>query len=368
MFPDRRKILERIKKATVAVAYLNTADEDIHMKFEGVNTMRLKVLGYIFLLASICWLLCGCLMQAQKSESPPAAPETKVVAQEHKKEISVAASTESAKPGPKKTSLPEAEAKALLIPEAPIIEHPPAPEAKAIYAPPPEAKATLKLEVLEKSITEREAPVKSQPKPELRVSMPAFPWPPPRYSAIANIPIEFIGYKIKSPTLGDVAIKLESALENAGYSERSYYYILNGFALITRIERIDVDGRPFTDDNRWIIGFRPMETFSLASYIKALFIATPGHYRVIVFAITDRPFAPSSKKADSKEFSELLLSGQNTLPKEIAKLQYSSMYRCTALIYEFIQKATTKTPSYVYPSNLTGKLHLTRARILEGLK
>src|SRR5688572_955441 len=68
-------------------------------------------------------------------------------------------------------------------------------------------------------------------------NMPAFPWPPPRYSAFAPIVREWIADG-PLPTLGSVATRLEAAFDRTGYGERTYYWVPGGFALVSRIEQI----------------------------------------------------------------------------------------------------------------------------------
>ena len=76
------------------------------------------------------------------------------------------------------------------------------------------------------------------------IALPAFPWPPPRYSAFANIAVEWVAPGTE-PVLGEVARQLERAFNIAGYGESSYYRIPGGFALASRIEHIRADASPF---------------------------------------------------------------------------------------------------------------------------
>src|SRR5262249_10233244 len=62
--------------------------------------------------------------------------------------------------------------------------------------------------------------------------MPDFPWPPPNPSAWYVIPNDLIvNASSGAITLEDIAGRLERALDNAGYSQRSFFKISGGFSL-----------------------------------------------------------------------------------------------------------------------------------------
>src|SRR5262249_152293 len=135
-------------------------------------------------------------------------------------------------------------------------------------------------------------------------------------------------------SLSQVASALELALEKAGYSERSYYAVPDGFALVSRIEQITQTGEPKGPFERWTIDLKPPHVFSLRSYLSSLFTANPGKYRVIAFVVPPHPVVATgaSEFTASKDW---LWSGSNKLPTSIRILQFSDEYSCTALIYEF---------------------------------
>jgi hypothetical protein len=90
------------------------------------------------------------------------------------------------------------------------------------------------------------------PRPPGGGTMPAFPWPPPRYSAFATIVREWVA-EGSAPALGLVGRRLETAFDRAGYGERSYYWVPGGFALVSRIEQIRADATPVDPPARWAI-------------------------------------------------------------------------------------------------------------------
>jgi hypothetical protein len=125
-------------------------------------------------------------------------------------------------------------------------------------------------------------------------SMPEFPWPPPAASASYVLPDRlFTSYR----TLGDVTEAILAALEQNGYVERSFFRTApGGVALVTRLERINDDGSPSAENERWAAASQPLEsTRSLLDLLQGLFFVDPGHYRVIVFVLQELPFSQSAE-------------------------------------------------------------------------
>ena len=198
---------------------------------------------------------------------------------------------------------------------------------------------------------------------------PVFPWPPPRASASVVLPTEFLIKSTDSVShFRDVDRKLAAALDSGDYSERSYYAVPDGFAVVTRLEQIDPDGTPKRSPDRWTSEVRPLAKFSLSAYFKALFKANPGFYRIIVFVVTSQSFSQSTT-AVSREDSELWLStGLNTLPAALGEREFTEGHRCTALIYEFKQPGSGVRARLDLPSDLPGRTHLEKASLWDALR
>jgi len=191
---------------------------------------------------------------------------------------------------------------------------------------------------------------------------PKFPWPPPRASAFDTIPRELLVGNAAHPTFGAVAQAIESAFKQAGYGERSYYGVPDGFAIASQIEQINQDGSPKEAVDRWSLETSPLRKFSLGSYLTALFTAQPGYYRVIVFVLTSQAFPQRDVKVTPEQSKGWVWGGLNKLPEKIANQEYSSAHSCTALIYEF--KQTGKHAELLDPSQITAKTHLEKAGLI----
>lgn len=121
------------------------------------------------------------------------------------------------------------------------------------------------------------------------IRIPSFPWPPPAASADEVIPRATLEQGAIPKSLGDVEARLASALRANGYVERSYYAVPDGFALVTRLEQIGSDGTSKPPPGRWSLSSRSASDFTLSDYVRALFTADPGYYRVIVFRFHRHP-------------------------------------------------------------------------------
>jgi len=197
---------------------------------------------------------------------------------------------------------------------------------------------------------------------------PQFPWPPPKASAFVMIPDTLLVNKNTKMTLGDVALDLENAFQKAGYGERSYYSAPEGFALVSRLEQIYPDGSSKEESERWYGDYCPPRVFNLTSYLKALFKANPGHYRIIVFIVTSQPFNQTNSTVNRKQAMAWLNGGLDKLPPLIAKIQITSDYKCEALIYEWEQLSADHQPIFKDPSPLLGATHLEKAKLWKELQ
>ncbi len=198
--------------------------------------------------------------------------------------------------------------------------------------------------------------------------IPQFPWPPPRASASAVIPAAFVKPGgVDTATLGDVADEISAALDTGGYFERSYFGAPGGFAMVTRLERINPDGTPTDEAERWTVGALPLTSFSLAAYLRALFTAPSGHYRIIVFVVSSQPFAQSETEVQRDEALAWLSDGLNRLPDNMALAPFTPQHTVTALIYEFEQPGNQEA-MLMLPAHLMGRVHLQRAQLWDALR
>jgi hypothetical protein len=199
--------------------------------------------------------------------------------------------------------------------------------------------------------------------------MKEFPLPAPEASTRQTLPESLFAFGPDMTTLRDMDRVLSSALDATGYGERSYLWVPDGFALVTRLEQIYADGRPKPPPARFSAGPVPLRTFSLSDYLRALFTADPGYYRVLVFVVTPHDVSETSKTPTDEEARDWLHSGDAALPSVVAEKPRPPQVKCVVLVYEFENKKTTATtPAVPVPSDIDAKTHLQRAGIWEALR
>lgn len=204
------------------------------------------------------------------------------------------------------------------------------------------------------------APLPGAPLPEaLPPDVPPFPWPPPAASAATNLTRQLTTHH-EFAKLGDADDVLQAALQSTGYADTSYYGVPGGFALVTRLEHIDANGASRPETDRWLVEAEPLRRFSLRDYLRALFTADPGHYRIIVFIVTDAPVNQGEQRIAENDALTWLREGRQGLPQALAARPWTPDMTCTALIYEFVHEQQ-QDPQVVVPGALGGLTHLSRA-------
>jgi tetratricopeptide (TPR) repeat protein len=193
--------------------------------------------------------------------------------------------------------------------------------------------------------------------------LPSFPWPPPASSARYDFPQEtFKRYR----TVGEVSDAILDALRRSGYVEYSFFQTGDGgVALVTRLEKIANDGTPAAEGERWPAGFNN-DPASFIDFVRGLFYAKPGHYRVIVFVLQEASFTQSHDTVTGNTAEDWLRGGANKLPPAIRQRPFGKDSTCTALIYEFASDGSAAVKGVV--SALTGRQHLQRAGLLAVLE
>jgi hypothetical protein len=204
-------------------------------------------------------------------------------------------------------------------------------------------------------------------------TFPSFPWPPPTASAREVLPPTILTTGSKQSTLGDIDAILVKALDKNGYVERAYFAVPGGFALVTRLEQIDLDGKPMSPPARWSDhSTLSLQNFSLREYLRSLLTANPGYYRIIAFVVTPVSFSESKKIISEAESSDWLRSGSNYLPGSVARMPSPANVECTALVYEFKRRsAATDSPDQItllLPSQLDSHVHLVNSGLWASLE
>lgn len=192
---------------------------------------------------------------------------------------------------------------------------------------------------------------------------PKFPFPPPRASAFKVIPRSyFSGNEVTS--LSKVLYnRLIPALDASGY-EYSFYSIKDsGIAVVTRLEKMNDDGTSVQGMDRYATNKNWATSFTLADYLKSLFVAKPGYYRLIVFTLCPYSITQANNTLTKSKADSLFAAGADRPEDNIMNYSFSKRYECTALIYQFIKPNQVDTAREFDPSTLTCQQHLDKSGI-----
>ena len=204
--------------------------------------------------------------------------------------------------------------------------------------------------------------------------LPAFPHPAPKPSArmaLSDSLVRSLLGERPSPRLKDMADALDRTLSAAGYAERAYFSVRRpgqtlGFALVTRLERIRTDGAPFPPEERFMPATAP-DRFNLADFLKSLFVAPVGYYRLLAFVVSTAPVRTDGQPMDSKGADALMERGDRRLRGCVADLAMTSDHSVDVLIYEFRHAPEEQTEdqqvAQLAPGRLDPVLHLSQAGV-----
>lgn len=191
-----------------------------------------------------------------------------------------------------------------------------------------------------------------------------FEWEPPMPTTFARLPGEFGLVGGDGISLGSFADVLEAALTKAGYAEKAYYSVPGGFALVCRMEQIDRDGVPLPPPHRWGEQEPGMQKFSLGEYLRSLFLAPAGHYRLLVFVVTDQAFGFEQRTVTKGDTAIWFREGVVGLPRQMSQRPTTPETKCFALIYEFLKADAKEPAAFVSNETVGALLQLQRGGVL----
>jgi hypothetical protein len=165
-----------------------------------------------------------------------------------------------------------------------------------------------------------------------------FPWPPPQPFLYEIRPRQTFSRNVT--TLSDISELLKTKLAHSGYSDFRFFSIRrDGFALVTRMERIDAQQRSIAGPGRWEdAGGLALYagSFSIPAYLRALFTRRTGNFRVFVMIVTPENVVPDpDKQLQPETVQDWQRRGSLTLPDFLGRLPFSDRHKVYVLVYEF---------------------------------
>jgi hypothetical protein len=195
--------------------------------------------------------------------------------------------------------------------------------------------------------------------------LPRFDWPPGPPSYEKRIPARLLRADHGTTNLGTVAQRLTDALDGAAYLY-SFLSVPDGFALVTRMEQILPDGS--RSSTPWSRELPRAGDLGFMAFIRALFTAPPGLYRVIAIVVTEAPRDRAAAPMTERRLDTLLSCGSTQLPEAIAAIDYTDRTRADALIYEFSKTRSDEPAAPVVDPRRSAQLHLEKAGIWYALQ
>ncbi|MFD2180581.1 hypothetical protein [Rhodoplanes azumiensis] len=187
---------------------------------------------------------------------------------------------------------------------------------------------------------------------------PFFPWPPPTPSTRRAFSPDVVADRPRARTVGEVADRLRAITTAADFDQINYYAVPGGFALVTRIERLDaVTGRPLAKPDRWpsraVVASAGISFWDIFGLVR-----TPGYHRIIVFVLTNK--AVEMRPVGDDELQRLTEAwaqqGADFLDPEIRALPVTPHHALLVLVYEF--ERTGEETRHLRPSRWTLDEHL----------
>ena len=166
-------------------------------------------------------------------------------------------------------------------------------------------------------------------------------------------------------TLYAVGARLERALAKAGYSDFAYFQTWTeapGFALVTRMERVEDDGRPKAENQRFMPPGQEPDDFDLTQYLSQLLFEPTGFYRLMIFRVASESARVTSSPMSGALARRILESGEIRLRADFASYPYTPTYSVDVFVYEFERKGDREV-NVLPPVRLPARLHLDRSGI-----
>lgn len=197
-------------------------------------------------------------------------------------------------------------------------------------------------------------------------SLAAFPWPPPAPSAQAQIPgAAFRSDTRPTPSLAEIGARLTAALDQSGHGY-GFYRAPNGFAVVSRVERIGEDGTRIGEAG--LAAPVAGEPFRFNATMAALAAAPAGFYRIIVFVVSDGALVPSARPLAEAEAGAFAAGGAPALPDDFNDRPFTDAHFVTALIYEFRKGEAERDVATLYPGRFNGVDHLRSAGLMRVME
>lgn len=168
--------------------------------------------------------------------------------------------------------------------------------------------------------------------------------------------------------LGEVDHLFTRALINLGYEQKRYYYLHNGFALLTPVEQIHKNGKALSGQERWQDYPAGGGFDGILDYLSSIIFPRPGYFRLFVFYVTDRNMEQEKGELKHDEARAWLRDGEFWLPPILKNKALTEAHQISVMLYEFKVLETKKQMKEICTNNLLSlNDHLNQSGILRAL-
>jgi hypothetical protein len=184
-------------------------------------------------------------------------------------------------------------------------------------------------------------------------------WPPPGATSA------WIAESSGAVTFGAEAEHVEDSLRDAGYRDQHWYPIgvdfAHGFAVSTRLERIDDDGTPKPTAERWSALYPDASTLKWLARASEPRLPTPGRYRAFIVTFTDLSF--DARNVAPRWDEQTLMDGPALPPMTLpANRAVSARFRLVVHVYEYESNSSTGAGAFIpTDTKLSPLVHVQKA-------
>lgn len=198
-------------------------------------------------------------------------------------------------------------------------------------------------------------------------NVPGLSWPPPAPSGRLVLPSRTGAWaERRGLTLGEVASQVQAAMTDAGYLERSYFPVPEGFALVTRIEQIDANGAPKVAVARWNVESPAAGDSFFSKLLKGMTGAPSGLYRLFIFVVTTDDHSPTGTEPSYDDAKGWFVRGAAGPSNAMEVTRVTARHRMSVLVYEF-ETFGGRNVKALLPGKLACETHLKKAGLWLGL-
>jgi hypothetical protein len=188
-------------------------------------------------------------------------------------------------------------------------------------------------------------------------------WPPPAATSLWTI-------SPSANTFGGVADLIASLLHRAGYDEVRWHPIgaecAHGFAVTTRLERIDDDASAKPSSARWVSLYPEASTLRWLEGARAPRFPFAGRYRTFLIAFTDLPMTSGGRPTRWNE--ETVMAGPHVpdigATPSCRGRAVSTEYRIGVHVYEYEQDSWSTDGALLREPSRPAPVHVWRAGLI----